>query len=290
LRVAGPPIDDYKPVYYGIQSGLFRRHGVAVEATNTNSGSAALAAVVGGSVQIAFTSLPAVLQAHLRGVGFKVVAPAQWYLSEQPTAALIVKTDGPVRSGRDLNGKTIATSSLRDLNQTATMAWIDQNGGDAKTVRAIELPSSAIAAAIDDGRVDAATIADPFLSAAVGSGKARILARSYDAIGKRFETSVYVGLNDYILAHRDAFTRFARAMHESIVYTNTHLPETVDLVASYSGIQPAVVAKSIRAIDPEYVDPKNLEPMIQIGVKYGLIERAFDAEELIAPTALRPPK
>jgi NitT/TauT family transport system substrate-binding protein len=203
---------------------------------------------------------------------------------------LIVKKDGSIHSARDLNGTTIATSSLHDLNQTASLAWVDANGGDSKTIKVIELPSSAIAAAIDDGRITAATIADPFLSAAVNSGKARVLAHSYDAIGKRFETSVYVAMDDYVQSHQDAMQRFARAMHESIVYTNTHLAETVTLVAGYSGVEAAVVAKTIRAIDPEYVDPRNLQPMIDIGVKYGLIDRPFDANELIASTALRAPK
>jgi NitT/TauT family transport system substrate-binding protein len=290
IHVAGPPIDDYKPVYYAIQSGLFKKYGLNVDATITSSGSAALAAVAGGSMQVAFTSLPAVLQAHVRGVPFKVVAPAQWYLADAPTAMMIVKKDGSIRSGRDLDGKTIATSSLKDLNQTASLAWIDANGGDSKTVKMVELPSSAIATAIDEGRIDAATIADPFLSAAVNSGKARVLAHSYDAIGKRFETSVYVSMDDFVQGHQDAMKRFAAAMHESIVYTNTHLPETVTLVASYSGVEPAVVAKTIRVIDPEYIDPRNLQPMIDIGVKYGLIERAFDANDLIASTALRAPR
>lgn len=287
IHVAGPPIDDYKPVFYAIQSGLFKKYGLNVDTTITSSGSAALAAVAGGSIQVAFTSLPAVLQAHVRGVPFKVVAPAQWYLADAPTSMMIVKKDGTVQSGRDLNGKIVATSSLKDLNQTASLAWIDANGGDSKTVKMIELPSSAIAAAIEDGRIDAATIADPFLSAAINSGQARVLSHSYDAIGKKFETSVYVSMNDFVESHQDAMRRFARAMHDSIVYTNTHLPETVNLVASYSGVEPAVVAKTIRAIDPEYIDPHNLQPMIDIGVKYGPIARSFDANDLIASTALR---
>ena len=84
--------------------------------------------------------------------------------------------------------------------------------------------------------------------------------------------------------------RFGKAMHDSIVYTNNHLPETVDLVASFSGIEPALVAKSIRAIDPEYVDPRNIQPMIDTAVKYGLIDRAFSADDIIATTASRAPR
>jgi NitT/TauT family transport system substrate-binding protein len=290
VRVAGPPIDDYKPVYYAIRSGLFRKYGLNVEATITTSGSAALAAVAGGSVQVAFTSLPAVLQAHVRGVGFKIVAPAQYYLTEAPTVGLIVKKDSPIRSGRDLNGTTIATNSLKDLNSTATLAWMDKNGGDSRTVKVVELPSSAIAAAIDDGRVSASSISVPFLDAALASGKVRMLAKSYDAIGKKFETSVYVALDDYIAQNPDTMVRFGKAMHEAIVYTNNHLPETVDLVASFSGIDPALVAKSIRAVDPEYVDPRNIQPMIDTALKYGLIDRGFKADEIIASTASRAPR
>ena len=103
----------------------------------------------------------------------------------------------------------------------------------------------------------------PFLYAAPASGKVRVLAKSYDAIGKKFETSVYVSVDDYMSQNSDTMARFGKAMHESIVYTNNHLPETVNLVASFSGIHPAVVAKRIRAIDPEYVDPRNIQPMIE---------------------------
>ena len=84
--------------------------------------------------------------------------------------------------------------------------------------------------------------------------------------------------------------KFVHAMHDSIVYTNTHLPETVPLVASYTGVEPAVVAKGIRAIDPEYIDPKDLQPVIDVAFRYKLIDRSFAAEDLISTIALRRPR
>jgi NitT/TauT family transport system substrate-binding protein len=290
IIVAGPPIDDFKTVYYGIRSGLFRKYGLEVEALQTNSGAAALASVIGGSVQVAFTSVPAVLQGFARGVPFRVVAPAQWYLSEAATSALFVRVDSPIRSGRDLNGKTVAVQSLKDLNWAVTLAWIDQNGGDSKTVKVVELPNSAVLPAIEEGRIDAGSLASPFLEQGLSSGKARMLAKSYDAIAKRFQASVFVSTADYIAANGDAMGRFVRAMHESIVYTNTHLPDTVALVASYTGVEPAVVARSVRAIDPEYIDPKDLQPVIDVAFRYKLIDRNFTADDLISTVALRRPR
>jgi len=259
-----------------------------VEATTVSSGNAALAALAGGSVDVAFTSLLPVAQGHLRGVPFRIVAPAGWYISDQPQLMMLVKKNSSIRNGRDLNGKTIASASLRDLNVAGMLAWIDQNGGDSHSVRIVEIPNSALLAALDEGRIDAAILITPFLDQALASGKTRVLAKAYDAIAKRFETAGLVASADYIAKNQDAMTRFARAMHESIVYTNAHMPQTVDLVASYSGVEAAIIAKSVRATDPEYLEAKNIQPLINVAAKYGILEKSFDANEIISEVAVRP--
>lgn len=290
LRVAGPPLDAYKSAYYAVRSGLFKKYGVNVEVSTVTSGNAAMAALAGGTIDLAFTSLLPVMQGHLKGLNFQVVAPAGWYLSESPQLMMLVRKDAMIASGRDLNGKTIASTALRDLSMAAMSAWIDQTGGDAKTVKAIELPNSALLAALDDGRIDAAVFVTPFLDQALASGKARVLAKAYDAIAKRFESAGYVTTAEYAARNQDALARFARAMHDAAVYTNAHLAETTDIVASYSGIPAAAIAKSVRATDPEYVDPRNIQPLIDVAAKYGAIERAFPADEIISSAAVRPPK
>jgi NitT/TauT family transport system substrate-binding protein len=287
VSVSGAPIDDFKVVQYAIVSGLFRRYGVEVEVTWVNSGAAGLAAVAGGAVNVAFTSLPGLLQAYLRGLPFRIVAPGALYLSEAATNALYVKRGSPIRSGRDLNGKTVAVQAIKDLNWVVTMAWIDQNGGDSSTVKVIELPFPAVAPALAEGRVDAGNITSPFNDQAVAAGQIQLLGKSYDSIAKRYQSNVFVATVDYVNANQEAMRRWVRAMHDSIVYVNAHLPETVDLVAAFTKADPAVIARSVRAIDPEYLDPRDIQPVIDVAFKYKMIERAFRAEEIISPVALR---
>jgi NitT/TauT family transport system substrate-binding protein len=290
IRIAGPPLDAYKGAQYAARSGLFKRYGLNVEPTIMQSGSAAMAALSGGSIELAFTSLLPVIQAYLRGLPLQIVASSGWYISEAPQLELLVRKDSPIRTGRDLNNKIVASASLRDLNAVAALAWVDQNGGDSKTVRLVEIPTPALLAALDQGRIDAATFGSPFIEQAIASGKARVLAKSYDAISKRFQVAGYIGTVDYISKNTDAMRRFARAMHDAAVYTNAHLPDTVELVASYSGVDASTIAKSIRATDPEYTDPRNIQPLIDVAAKYGIIERAFPADEIISAAALRPPR
>lgn len=290
VRVAGPPIDPFKAVYYAKTSGIFRKYGLNVEITFVNSGSAAMAALSGGSIDVANTSILPVIQAYLRGLPFLLVAPNGWYISERPQVQLLVRQDSPLRGLRDLNGKTIASSSLKDFNVAATLAWIDQGGGDSKTVRVIELPNPAVQAALEEGRIDAAPLATPFMDQALASGTVRVLGKPYDAMGKRIEVGSLVATASYIEKNQDAMRRFGRAMHEAIVYTNSHMEGTAPMVASYSGTDVAVVAKGLRATDPEYLEPRNIQPIIDVAVKYGLLDRRIDAAELIASTALRPPR
>jgi len=290
LRVSGPPLDAYKTAYYAQQSGLFRKYGVNVQLSTLSSGSAAMAALVGGSIDLAFTAILPAIQAHVKGIEFRIVAPAGWYLSDAPQLLMLVRKDSTFATGRDLNGKTIGCTALKDLSCTAMAAWIDQNGGDSKTVHALELPNSALLPALDENRIDAATFVTPFMDQALASGTTRVLAKDYDAISKRFQTAGYIATADFAAKNVDALNRFARAMHDAAVYTNAHLPDTVDIVASYTGIPAAAIAKSARATDPENVDPRNIQPLIDVAAKYGIIDRGFPADEIISSAAVRPPR
>lgn len=288
VRVVGPANDGYKAVYYGVQSGIFRKEGVDVKPTIVSSGAAAAAAIAGGSADVAYTNVLSLVQAHRRGVPLQIVSPGVVVLSDRPFTATLVLKDAAFRSGRDLDGKTIGSTSLQDINSAATLAWIDKNGGDSHSVRLVEVPGSSAVAMLEEHRADAVTLNEPLVSQALATGKVRVLCHPYDAIAKRLEAAVFVASAPAIEKNRDAMARFARGMHEAQTYTNTHLAETVDLVASYSGVPAADVARSMRATDAAYADPKELQPVIDILAKYKVIDKSFPAAELISGVAVRP--
>ncbi len=290
VRVGSTPSDASKAVYYAKANGIFQKYGLSVEITSINSGAAGLAAVAGGALDGTNTSILPVAQAHLRGVPFQLVAPTNLYISEHPATLLITRKDATFRSGRDLTGKTIGSSSLKDLNTAAAFAWIDATGGDHRTVRAVELPGSEGIAALESGRIDAVSLTSPFWDDAVATGKARILAKSLDSIAKRFQVSGFVANADTVAKAPDTMSRFARAMHESIVYCNAHLEATVDLVSSYSGVPAAVIAKATRVIDPEYNEASLIQPVLDLAVKFGLLDQRFDAKEIISSTSVPRPR
>jgi NitT/TauT family transport system substrate-binding protein len=289
VRVVGPPNDGYKAVYYAVKAGIFKKYGLDVQTSIVTSGAAAAAAISGGGADVAYTNILTLIQAHTHNVPMVFVAAGNLQVPGTSQTKTIVAADSTIKSGKDLIGKTLGSASLRDINAAATLAWIDKTGGDSKTVKVVEVPASAGAAFLEEHRADAITLNEPAVSQAVATGKARVLAQPYDAVGAGM-TAGFAAMAPYVTANRDVMERFAKAMHESSLYTNAHPADTVDLVAQYSGVAPDVVAKSVRFNDAEYLEPRYLQPMIELCARYNLIDRSFPAQDVISPVAVKPPR
>jgi NitT/TauT family transport system substrate-binding protein len=289
IIVAGPPDEGFKDVYYGVQAGLFAKYGLDVQPRIVHGGAVVLAGLAGGSYDVAYTNLVPVLQAHSHGLPFQIVAPSTIFMSERPQNEMLVAKDSPLRTARDLNGTTIGTQSLQDLNSVAMRAWIDKNGGNASTVHIIEVPSVAAVAALTSHRIDAMALSEPLLTEALATGKVRIFAKPQAAIAERFQAQAFVADSDFVATHSDAMARFAKAMHESAMYNNSHLAQTAGLVSSFTSVPPDVIVRTVRSLDGEYVAARYIQPLIDFAAKYGMIPQAFPAEDIISPAALKSP-
>ncbi len=281
IRVASTTDEDCIGTVYAIQTGAFAKAGLDVEITKANNGAAVAAAVAGGAIDIGKSSAMGIVNAHARGIPFVIVAAAAMYGPENgDDAGLVVARDSPIRVARDLDGRTLSVPALHDLFTVTMSAWIDQHGGDAKTIRFVELPNSAAPEAVATGRVDGATIANPQLGQALAAGKVRVIGHSFEAIAPRFMSAVYFCLADYLARNRDAVGRFRRVLYESDAYINTHHAETVEMLSRYTGIEPKVIAALPRATLGTTLDPRTLQPLIDRAAQYQAIPKTFDAKEL----------
>jgi len=283
LRVASAPDEDVLGALWAQDSGIFRRHGLDVHVQPMNSGSAVGAAVVGGAIDVGKSSLVSLITAHTKGVPFVLIAPAGVYNSKAPIVGMLVKKGSPIRTARDLNGKTLSVPSLNDQYSIAIKAWMDQHGGDSTSVKFLELPNSAVPQALDDARIDAASIANPILSEALDSGKVEMIGRTFDAIGPTFIQACYFVTIDFTSRNRDVVQRFSQAIAESGAYCNSHHAATVQLLSDFTKVSPQTIAHMTRTTIGTTLDPRQIQPVIDSAAKYKAIPSAFDARDMIAP-------
>jgi NitT/TauT family transport system substrate-binding protein len=274
---------------YAVRAGLFHKAGLNVQVQVMSSGAAGAAAVAGGAAQFALSSLVGVIAAHDKGIPFTLVAPAGVVTSDVPYSQFVVRSDSPIKTGRDLNGKTIGAAGLKDMDTVAIMNWVDQNGGDSKTLHFIEMPGPVALAAIEEGRIDGADLNTPTLTRGLEGGKVRTLAQIFDAIAPRFSNTGWFTTTDYATKNHDIVTRFARVMTDAAAYCNAHHADTVTLVAENAKIDAKLVARMARITFGDYLRPADIQPLINVAAKYGVIAKPFDARALISPFALKPP-
>jgi NitT/TauT family transport system substrate-binding protein len=280
---------DTAPVLYAVKNGLFKKAGLDVDFSSMTSGAAIAQAVAGGSIDIGYANTPALVTGHARGVPFLLIAPNGQYDTANPAGLMFVRKDGKFASGKDFEGKTVGVPTLKDLQAISMAGWIDAHGGNSEAVKFIELPASAMLPALIDGRIDACTLPEPWKSQAIASGKARVLAKPMDSIAPHFLLTGWFSTTSYVEAHREAVVRFERVMQDAATYANAHQAEMVPLIAEFTKIDAATLAHTTDHVRyPTVLDPRLLQPMIDVSVKYKLIPQGFVAADLISPTALKP--
>jgi len=282
IRVGSSPNEDAAPIVYGQTSGLFRSAGLDVVYQKANSGSAVSAAVAGGALDIGKSSVMPLISAHARGIPFVIIAASSLHVGQSPDAALTVAADSPLQSARDLNSKNVSVAGLNDLNWLAVHAWIDANGGDSNSVHFIELPGSAVAAALEQGRISAGTMSEPYLTEGIRAGRMRMFGNILNGIAPRLLEAAFFTTSDFVVRNRDAVARFARAIGAASAYCNTHPEETISLVAALTGLERPAIAQMKRTIFAPTVVPSDIQPVIEAALRYKMIPRSFGAPELLA--------
>ena len=280
LSVILPPVDTAAEIFIAQDMGFFAKQGLDVQIQPGTNGSAMAAAVSTDAVDIGYSDLVTLAKAHLKGIDFVAVAPAAIWTAAVPTAALVVQTNSPIKTAKDLAGKVIAIPGLSTLAEYSPRAWIDQNGGDDTTVKFIEMPYSAMPAAITAGRIDVAYISEPFLANVQSS--VRILGYAHNAVAKEFLQSAWFTTSQWAKDHPDVVRRFAAAMRETATWANqkANYARSGEILAKYSQTDPAVIAKMARATFGVTLSAATIQPAIDVSAKYGNFT-AFPASVLI---------
>ena len=281
VRVASAFQDDVGPLLYGVAAGIFARQGLDVQVEPVNSGAVAAAAVAGGALQFAKSGPISLVTGHARGVPFTIIAPSRISTPEHPVGGLLVRPDSPIKTAKDCNGKIVAGSALADFNALVVLAWVDANGGDAKTMKLVEVPQSALVAALREGRLDLATAQNPVLYDALTSRQARLLSNPFDALGNRYIASCWFTTKDLVAKQPDLVRKFVFALKESTRYALAHPLDIGAVLAPFLHFDAVKLRKM--GIAPVGVDlvAKELQPAVDVAVRYGLIPKGFDAAELI---------
>jgi NitT/TauT family transport system substrate-binding protein len=281
LRVGTTQIDLYAEAFYAEELGFFKKENLDVTVMTLSNAGHVAPAVLGGSIDIGVGDPVQVATAFTRGIPLTIVAGAGMYSTDSATTALCVAKDSPLRTVKDLAGKTIAVPTLGDTAQAGVATWLQQNGVDPSSVRFVEIPNPEMGAALAAGRIDAAMIPEPFRTIAQESN-ARLFAKPFDAIGQQFLIGVWYGKKDWVAQHADTVKRFVRAIYETARWANAHHAESAAILARHSKTSLATLQTITRAPYAEKLSAEWIQLPLDAAYHYHLLKEPVQASQLLA--------
>lgn len=283
LRIATTPNDSGAIVYYADELGVFKKAGLSVQITALRNSGMIGSGIASGSFDIGIATVPAIASAHVHGLPFVIIAPCSDYISTEPTNQLVVMKNSTIRSAADFDGKIVGVAGLQNSAHIAAMAWIDKHGGTSANVKFIELSYSEMLPALQAGRIDGASISEPFLSPALPS--VRSIGAPYDAIAGNFILSVWFTRADYVKSHPEIVRKFNEVMLETAKWANAHPAQSAEIMERQ--LKVPTLPGAIRIRYSERMAPGLLQPLLDAAARYNVIKAIIPASDLLATLTSR---
>src|SRR5437899_1078361 len=284
VAVGGRGVGETFITEVGDKAGLFKRHNLALDIFYTDGGGETQQAVISNSAQVGIASgfLGAIgvcaKGAPVRIVGGSYTGGAQvfWYV---PAAS-------PIKSPRDLSGKTVAYSNNGSSTHAGVLALQKHYNVDFKPTPTGN--AAATMTATMSGQVDVGWAGAPLGVAEHAAGTTRIIMNSSDPPDfDQPNRGVIINNATELKARPEVFVRFMRGYRDSLrwVYST---PEGLNAYANFAKLPQATAKRALQeflplaAVDPDRIS--GIEEVMADAVNFKFIAAPLthaDLAELI---------
>lgn len=282
VTVGAIAIVDTAPVYLAQSQGFFKKHGIDAKITSVQGGAASITGVMGGQFAFGFANTTSLLTAQQQGLPLKVVANGVASTGERDTdySAVLVPAGSPVKSAKDLAGRTVAVNQLKNIGDTTVRAAVRKDGGDASKVEFVEMPFPDMPAALSKGRVDAVWEVEPFVTQATGQG-ARAVAWPYADAAPDLTVAMYFTTQQTVQKDPELVKDFTAAMNEALAYADAHPDAVRETLKSYTSIPAEAIAKIKLPKWPTEINRESVQTVADDARQDGTLTKDADLPALL---------
>lgn len=279
LRVAYIPVVTWLPMLIANDTGAFEKNGLSVTLTKfpniTN-----LPQTLGKQFDLVPTTAPDLLNAVASGLNIAAVAGETVETKNNMSFQVMVRADSGINSPKDLVGKRVASPGVGSVMHIALLHQIKLAGGDPSTVNAVEVPFPNMMDQLKAGRVDAAEPLEPFVSQMLGAGF-KSIGDPLLSVGDPVLFPFWIADADWARAHRDVLKRWVASLEAGLKVIKTDDPAARAVLAKYSGLPEAVVAKIPMPAYDFKITPAQLDVWRKVLVAQGRPLQSLDVNKIV---------
>ena len=284
LRVSIVPIFAVAPQFAADKFGFFAPEGIATTTQPVQGGAIGIPGLVSGSFDVLYSNAISVLTALERGIDLRIIAEAT-PIAEQPPdpGALLQRKGAGLRSGKDLEGKTVGVNVRFDIQWMVVQGWIKKTGGDTTKVTYREVPLPSMLDALRGGQVDAALVLDPFMTIGLSDPAFEMLGWPLSTTMPGLPSSLWVVTGTLADTKPELVRAYLRGFMKGVDWVNAHMgdEEYLQLVSSYTKTDTKLLAKMVAGKQPTEINVAAIKRLVTLMKEFELLKTDVNVEPKI---------
>ena len=281
ITVAALPLMDSAGLYIAQQRKLFQAEGLTVKIQPVAQSILALPALKNGQVDvISGGNYVTFLQAYDKGtLKLRILADAA---AQAPRfmAALVAK-NSPIKSPKDLEGKTIAVNIPNNIQSLTFNEVLKANDVDPTKVHYVQIPFPQMGSALQQHKVDVVHTGEPFGTAIQRKLGARMILDGGGAPVTDLPVSGYLSTQDFVTKYPKTAAAFQRAIEKAQQIASTDRKAVEQVLPAYAKIDAQTASVVSLPGYPTSVNPMRLERLIGLMQQDGLLKHKINPDDVV---------
>ncbi|MQA86424.1 MAG: PhnD/SsuA/transferrin family substrate-binding protein [Streptosporangiales bacterium] len=278
IKIGVLPIIDTAPVYVGIKKGVFAAEGLTVEPVMLEQSTEALPMLKEGKLDFAFGNYVNYFMAHADGSA-KLRVQAEGYQSKPGVFVIVTMPNSPIRSPRDLAGKTLAVNIKDNISTLTTNEVIKTEGVDPGSLRYTEIPFPELEPALQNGSIDAAFMVEPFTSHAQQELGARVVMDNATGPTADFPIGGYFSTEKFAKQNPKTSAAFRRAMQRAQALA-AERRNVEEVLPTYAKIDRKTASTITIGAFPTSLNLTRLQRVADLMHRQGLLKEKLDLQTM----------
>ncbi len=276
-----PQAFGFTPLNVGIEKGMFKKHGIDVEAVDFGGAPRLAQGLISNAVDMGLGSGPdmanIVKGATIKAVGASAGAPME--------LTITVGTKSNINTVADLKGRGISVSQKGSLTGWLVQTLSAQQGWGRDGINLVIMnPMSEVLAQLISNGVDGITVDLSTALKLQNENHGKLLVKFGDTI-KDFHLYVIFATDDLIAKRPQAVRDFLKGWYETIAWMKANKSEAVAIAAKVQNVDPAIVAGTYDLMMPVFstdgkFNDKAMAVLARSFVELGLLDKEPDMKTL----------
>jgi NitT/TauT family transport system substrate-binding protein len=292
LNVGVVPAMDSAGFFVAMHEGLFAKEGLTINYTPAVSSETAIGAQLKGQLDISAGNYVSYIQAVSEDHDpLEIIAEGS--VMQQGSQVIFTMPSSNIKTLAELRGHVLGVNAPYNIDYLLDVSVLTENGISKSDVRfpSAPIPFPDMAAELSSGKIDAATMPEPFASIAEQQLGAVTLADLNQGATTDFPIEGYVVTKSWAEKYPNTLKRFLAALEQGQEIADTNRAEVEKAFETIKGGAPdGQVPSSIAAVMalntyPIGIDQTRIQRVADVMYQFGLLTKPFNVSSMLMPTS-----